>query len=329
MSSKYCEINRENPKLAIVVPCYNEEEVLDKTIATLRSVLSDLVSSRKISEESYMLFVDDGSRDQTWNIIVNHSKKFPVVKGIKLSRNRGHQIALIAGMQYAKDRCDCLVTIDADLQDDVDAIKQMVEKYIEGYDVVYGVKWERRADSFFKRFTAEFYYRIMNLFGVNLVFNHADFRLLSSKATRYLLEFKERNVFIRGLVPLVGLKSTSVYYKINERLGGKSKYTLRKMFSLAWDGITSFSILPLRVISIIGFFIFIVSIFMEIWVLVVKLFTDEALPGWASTVLPIYFIGGVQLLALGVVGEYIGKMYYEVKNRPLYFIEEVTWNAKD
>ncbi|MGQ9848329.1 MAG: glycosyltransferase family 2 protein, partial [Bacteroidales bacterium] len=275
--------------------------------------------------KSFLLFVDDGSQDKTWEIIESLSNENEHVKGIKLSRNQGHQIALVAGMEYAlNNKCDCLVSIDADLQDDVNAIEQMVAKYRQGYEIIYGVKSDRRKDSFLKRFTAESFYHLMNLFGVNLIFNHADFRLLSAKATEYLLQFTESNVFIRGMIPLIGLNSTFVYYEIKERFAGQSKYSFKKMLNLALDGITSFSVVPLRIISAIGFFTFMVSSLMGLYTLGIRLFTNDALPGWASTILPIYFIGGIQLLSLGVIGEYIGKIYIEAKRRPRYFIEKET-----
>lgn len=317
------------PTLAIVVPCYNEEAVLPETIKRLTSTLLHLVDSKKIAENSYALFVDDGSIDNTWGIIEASSRSNQFVKGIKLSRNQGHQNALAAGMEYVSDKCDCMVSIDADLQDDVSAIDDMVVKFLEGYEIVYGVKVNRDKDSWFKKFSAEAFYRLMRLFGANVVFNHADCRLMSKKALSYFLKFSESNLFIRGIIPLLGFKSCSVYYERKERLAGESKYPLKKMLSFAWDGITSFSIVPLRFITFVGFLVFMFSLVMGGIVLYTALFTKKAIQGWASTVLPIYFIGGIQLLALGIIGEYIGKIYKETKRRPRYFIEKVTENGKN
>jgi glycosyltransferase involved in cell wall biosynthesis len=317
------------PVLILVTPCYNEEEVLQETSKRLISILDELIKEKKISKNSCMIFVDDGSRDKTWDNIEYLSNKTKYIKGIKLSKNVGHQIALIAGMEYAVDKCDCLITLDVDLQDDVEAIKSMIVEYNSGYEVVYGVRSKREKDVFFKKFSAEMFYHVMKLLGVNIIFNHADYRLLSKRATMFLLSFQERNIFIRGLVPLIGLRSTSVYYERNERYSGESKYSLYKMLNFALDGITSFSIFPLRFISMIGFITFLTSILMIFYVFFVKFFTNKALPGWASTVLPIYFIGGIQLLSLGIIGEYLGKIYKETKRRPRYFIEKEALYEKD
>ncbi len=310
------------PLLALVVPCYNEEEVLGETYTQLKNVMEQLKATQRIKNESYLLFVDDGSKDDTWHIIQTLSIEDSYIKGIKLSKNEGHQNALLAGMQFVQDKCDCLISLDADLQDDVDAIKKMIEEYINGSEVVFGVRDDRSADTFTKKVTAEFYYRLMRFLGVDLLFNHADYRLLSSKALNFFLEFKERNLFIRGIVKKVGLKNSVVYYQRKERFAGESKYPFRKMFSFAWNGITSFSTVPLKLITFVGLIVSILSICMGIWAIALKLFTDNTIPGWSSTVLPIYFIGGVQLLSVGILGEYIGKIYEETKQRPYYFIEE-------
>ena len=306
-------------KLAIIVPCYNEEEILPKTVKTLLKTLQTLKDSNLISNNSEIVFVDDGSRDKTWDLIEKFAHIYQDVKGIKLSRNYGHQNALLAGL-FNTD-ANCYITIDADLQDDVSVIKDMVEKYKKGCDIVYGVRKERKTDSFFKKFTAEMFYKFMKIMGVDLIYNHADYRLLSRRAMESLKQFNEVNIFLRGIVPLIGYKSDTVYYDRLERTAGESKYPLKKMLSFAWEGITSFSIVPLRFISFIGMVVFLLSFIMSGWVLWQK-FNGHVIPGWASTVLPIYFIGGIQLLALGIIGEYIGKIYKETKRRPKYFIDK-------
>ncbi len=307
--------------LSIVVPCYNEEEVLEETASRLTGLLDRLAAEKKISAASKIYFVDDGSKDRTWELIAQLNETYPSVHGIKLSRNRGHQNALLAGLYTAEG--DALVSIDADLQDDVNVIEEMVERFHEGYEIVYGVRKERKTDSFFKRATAEGFYKIMHLMGVDIVFNHADYRLMSRRAVEELKHYHEVNLFLRAMVPMIGFKSTSVYYDRAERFAGESKYPLKKMLSFAWDGITSFSVVPLRLITTTGVLIFVMSIFISLWVLWIKLFTDDAVPGWASTVLPIYFIGGIQVFSIGIVGEYIGKMYMETKRRPRFIIETV------
>ncbi len=311
------------PTLAIVIPCYNEEEVLPETVKRLGELYTRLVNTHKILGKSYIVFVDDGSQDATWEMISSYADTYPFIKGIKLSKNEGHQHALLAGMAYAhRTHTDCMVSLDADLQQDPDAVEVMVEKYREGYEVVLGIREDRESDSFFKKMTAEGYYTLMHFMGVDIEFNHADYRLMSYKALSFFLQFKERNLFIRGMIKLIGLKTTKVYFKTTERFAGESKYTLKKMLSFAWSGITSFSLFPLKLITITGFIIFLGSIVLSLDVLYTVYFTNEAVPGWASTVLPLYFIGGIQLLALGVIGEYIGKIYAETKGRPHYFIEE-------
>lgn len=308
------------PCLSIVVPCYNEEEVLPETGRRLAALLQSLISSNKITPDSHVIFVDDGSRDQTWSLIRQLGTSDSHFKGVKLSANRGHQIALTAGLFAAEG--DAVVSIDADLQDDLAAIESMIDAYLNGFEVVYGVRKRREKDTFFKRSTAEGYYKLLNAMGVKIVFNHADYRLLSKRALQSLRQYTEINLFIRGLVPLLGFRSTVVEYDRAERFAGESKYPLKKMLALAVDGITSFSALPLRLISMLGLLVSFVSLFMVVWVLWTKLFTDDAIPGWASSVIPIYFLGGVQLLSIGVLGEYIAKIYFETKRRPRYFIEE-------
>jgi len=307
-------------QLSLILPCYNEEEVLEETSVKLLSLFNKLIESSKIDDNSTMYFIDDGSSDSTWHTIETLSKKNKHISGIKLSRNFGHQNALLSALLTVKG--DVIVSIDADLQDDISMIEKMIDQYNNGYDIVYGVKMKREADSAFKRITAESFYKVMHLMGVNIIYNHADFRLLSRRTIEHLKEYKEVNLFLRGLVPLVGYKSTTVSYDISERTAGESKYPLKKMLAFAWNGITSFSVTPLRFITAIGFILFISTLFLTVYSLWIALFTDEAVPGWASTVLPIYFLGGVQMLSIGIIGEYIGKIYLEIKARPRYIIEK-------
>lgn len=309
-------------RLVLVVPCYNEEEVFEETDRRLRAKLETLVAQDEIKDSSHILYVDDGSKDSTWQKIKSSSELNHYTKGLKLAKNVGHQNALIAGMEQASSVCDCLISLDADLQDDIDAIDEMLKRFKEGCEVVYGVRAKRSTDTFFKKVTAEAFYKLMLFMGVDIVFNHADYRLLSRRAVSNFSTFTERNAFIRGIVPLLGFKSAVVSYERNERFAGATKYPLRKMLSFAWDGISSFSVVPLRLITVIGFSICFFSFLMAFYILFVALFTDQAVPGWASTVTPIYFIGGVQLLSVGVLGEYIGKIYKEVKARPRYIIED-------
>lgn len=313
---------REVPKLAVIVPCYNEEQVLYETIKRLSVVLEDLISKNKIKKDSFILYIDDGSGDNTWNIVKYVGRQYSLVKGIRLSKNQGHQNALLAGMEYVEHKCDCLISIDADLQQDEKSMMHFTDSYVNGCDVVLGIRNDRMCDSFFKRATALGFYKLMNLMGVDIIKNHADYRLLSSKAIRMLLSFKEVNLFLRGLVLLIGLKTEYIYFDVKDRYAGKSKYTLKKMFAFAWDGITSFSVVPLRLITLIGFIVFFVSLIMGGSVLY-SVIANKTVQGWASTVLPIYFMGGIQLMCLGVIGEYIGKIYKETKRRPRYFIEDI------
>jgi glycosyltransferase involved in cell wall biosynthesis len=308
-------------KLGVVVPCFNEEAVLPETAARLQAMLEGLAARGSIEASSSIWFVDDGSRDDTWGVIESLARTDPRIRGIKLSRNQGHQRALLAGLLHAEG--DALVSIDADLQDDVGAIARMVELHLEGHDVVYGVRRRREKDTFFKRFTAEGYYRLLNAFGVEVVFNHADYRLLSRRALEALSGFSEVNLFLRGIVPLLGFRTASVEYDRAERFAGESKYPLRKMLSFAWEGITSFSALPLRLISMLGVAVFIAAVLVTAWVLWTRFFTNTAVPGWASTVLPIVMLGGLQILAIGVVGQYVAKIYLETKRRPRFFIDRI------
>ncbi len=313
-------------KLALVIPCYNEEGVLEETISRLTKILNNLIEKNKITTDSFILFVDDGSKDKTWEIIKSASKNNKFVRGIKLSKNQGHQNALWAGMEYVADKCDCLISLDADLQQDENKIEEFIDKFYRGADVVLGIRKDRRTDSFFKKITALIFYHMMRFLGVNILKNHADYRLLNNRANKAILKFSEVNLFLRGLVMEIGFKTDYVFFDVKERFAGKSKYSFKKMLNFAIDGITSFSIVPLRLISVLGIMIFMLSIIMSCYILYVALFTHKVVPGWASTVLPIYFLGGIQLLTLGIIGEYIGKIYKETKRRPRYFIEEETHN---
>ena len=316
------------PILYIVIPCYNEEQVLPVTAPMFLKKITDLAAAGKISENSRVLFVDDGSKDSTWEIISNLAKADTHYLGIRQSRNRGHQNAVLAGLMEAKDRCDITISIDCDGQDDLDAMDAMVEEYLNGCDIVYGVRSKRTTDTFFKRFTAESYYKLLKSMGVDAVYNHADYRLVSAKALAAFAEFKEVNLFLRGMFPLVGFKSTCVYYERHERLAGKSHYPLRKMLHLAFEGITSLSVKPLHIITGLGIGIAGLSFLGVLWSLIVAL-TGNSVPGWASTMCIVCFIGGIQLICLGVIGEYVGKIYMEVKARPRYIISERTEEDKE
>ena len=311
-----------NDILYLVIPCYNEEAVLHETAKQLLVKMNSMFDRGMISRESKIMFVNDGSRDKTWEIIRELHESNPIYSGVKLSRNKGHQNALLAGLMTAKQKADMAISLDADLQDDVDVIDKMVEKYYEGNDVVYGVRSARDTDTFFKKFTAEGFYKIMQAMGVEIVFNHADYRLMSKRALEGLSEFREVNLFLRGIVPLIGYKSDIVTYERHERFAGESKYPLKKMLAFATDGITSFSIKPIRMITTCGFLIFAISLIMLIYFLVVH-FMGRTVHGWTSTIVSIWAIGGLQLLAIGIVGEYIGKIYLETKARPKYIIETV------
>lgn len=308
------------PRLGIVVPCFNEEEVLPETARRLTALLQQMMTDGHVAAGSQIVFVDDGSRDRTWEMIERLAQSDTRVGGIKLSRNRGHQNALLAGL-YTCD-ADVLLSVDADLQDDIQVIPEMVHAYARGAQVVYGVRNNRASDGLFKRATAQTFYRLMSALGAESVYNHADFRLMSRRAIEALKTFREVNLFLRGMVPLIGFKSAIVYYTRSERFAGESKYPLRKMLALALDAVTSFSVAPLRFITAIGFLVFLLSVAMGLWTLWVKLFTDRAVPGWTSTLLPIYLLGGIQILCTGVLGEYLGKVYQETKARPRYIIEK-------
>ena len=315
------------PVLFIVIPCYNEEKVLPITSTMFLNKINELVSAGKIADSSRILFVNDGSKDKTWEIITRLAKTDPHYIGICQSRNRGHQNAVLAGLMEAKDKCDITISIDCDGQDDINAMDEMVDAYLDGCEVVYGVRSKRDTDTFFKRFTAEGFYKLLNWMGVEVVFNHADYRLLSNRVLREFANFKEVNIFLRGMFPLVGFKSTSVFYERNERIAGDSHYPLSKMLALAIDGITSLSIKPIRLITSLGMFVSIISFIGVIWTLIVH-FVGSGVAGWASMTSIICFLGGVQLISVGIIGEYIGKIYMEVKARPRYIISETTEEDK-
>ena len=308
-------------KLYLVIPCYNEEEVLSETSKRLREKYTALMNAGKIDADSKIVFVNDGSKDRTWEMICELHKADPVFRGICLSRNRGHQNALLAGLMTVKDECDAAISLDADLQDDIGAIDAMVDKYAEGFEVVYGVRSSRKKDTFFKRTTAQGFYKVMRAMGVETVYNHADYRLMSRRALEALSEFEEVNLFLRGIVPLVGFKSTEVTYERGERFAGESKYPLKKMLAFATEGITSMSVKPIRMIASLGILVFLFSIGVLIYS-VIRKFTGYTVPGWAFLAVSIWALGGVQLLAIGVIGEYIGKIYLETKGRPRYIISE-------
>lgn len=317
----------ERPILYIVIPCYNEEQVLPITSKLFLEELNDLISKNKISDDSRIMFVNDGSKDTTWNIIKRLSEEDNHFIGICQSRNRGHQNAVLAGLMESKDQCDITISIDCDGQDDIKAMEAMVDAYANGAEVVYGVRSKRDTDTFFKRFTAESFYKLLNKMGVEVVYNHADYRLISSRVLEEFAKFKEVNLFLRGLIPLVGFNSTSVYYERHERIAGESHYPLSKMLGLAFDGITSLSIKPLTIITSLGLVVSLISFIGVIWT-IVSHFYGATVSGWASTTCIVCFLGGVQLISIGVLGEYVGKIYMEVKHRPRFIISERTYNAK-
>ena len=316
------------PRLIIVIPCYNEQEVLQITAPMFLEKIRSLSAAGRITEDSRIMFVDDGSKDRTWEIITKLAEQDEHYIGIAQSRNRGHQNAVLAGLMEAKDMCDITISIDCDGQDDINAMDGMVDAYHEGCEIVYGVRSKRDTDTFFKRFTAESFYKLLNSMGAEVVYNHADYRLISSRALQELAKFKEVNIFLRGMVPLVGFKSTSVYYERSERAAGKSHYPLSKMLGLAFDGITSLSIKPIKMIIAMGIIVAIISFIGIIWA-VVEAILGKTASGWASTTCIICFLSGVQLISVGVIGEYIGKIYMEVKHRPRYIISEKTWEKHD
>lgn len=318
----------ERPILYIVIPCYNEEQVLPITSKLFLEELNDLISKNKISDDSRIMFVNDGSKDTTWNIIKGLSEEDKHFVGICQSRNRGHQNAVLAGLMESKDQCDITISIDCDGQDDIKAMEAMVDAYANGAEVVYGVRSKRDTDTFFKRFTAESFYKLLNKMGVEVVYNHADYRLISSRVLEEFAKFKEVNLFLRGLIPLVGFNSTSVYYERHERIAGESHYPLSKMLGLAFDGITSLSIKPLTIITSLGLVVSLISFIGVIWT-IVSHFYGATVSGWASTTCIVCFLGGVQLISIGVLGEYVGKIYMEVKHRPRYIISERTKNCDE
>lgn len=307
--------------LYLVVPCYNEEEVLKDSAQKLKEVMMSMIDSHLINIDSRIIFVNDGSMDLTWKIIETLYNEEKIFGGINLTRNRGHQNALLAGLETVKNDCDMVISLDADLQDDIDVIEQMVQAYYKGYDVVYGVRNDRKKDSFFKRNTAQLFYRLTNKIGGELIYNHADFRLMSKRAIEGLMEFGEVNLFLRGIVPLIGYPSTKIEYERKERLAGKSKYPIGKMFSFAIEGITSLSIRPMRIVTILGFLVFVCSMVMLVYVLV-SYFTGHVVAGWSSILVSVWVIGGILLLSMGIMGEYIGKIYLETKKRPRYIVEK-------
>ncbi len=308
--------------LYIVVPCYNEQEVLPETSKRLQDKINQLITENKIKKNSRIMFVNDGSKDDTWRLICGLCRKNPVFSGVNLSRNRGHQNALLAGIATAVKYCDMVVTMDADLQDDINAIDRMIDAFYAGNDIVYGVRSSRKKDTAFKRGTAHFFYKFMSLLGADIVYDHADYRLLSKRAAENLLEFEEVNLFLRGIVPMIGFQSTKVEYERGERFAGKSKYPLSKMIAFAFEGITSLSVKPIRMITMGGLFICIISLIMLIKSFV-DYFNGNVVPGWASIMVSIWVLGGLQIFAIGIIGEYIGKTYLETKKRPKYIIESV------
>lgn len=310
-----------NTKLSIVVPCYNEEEVLPETNSRLLALMKEMQELGLVSPDSFVYYVDDGSRDKTWELISKFNQQNACIRGVKLSRNRGHQNALIAGLFNADG--EAIVSIDADLQDDIHVIKDMIYKFNEGCEIVYGVRSSRDTDTFFKRVTAQLYYKLLKIMGVDIIYNHADYRLMSKRVIDCLKDFNEVNLFLRGIIPQLGFNTAIVYYERGERFAGESKYPLSKMLALAADGITSFSVVPLRMITWIGLGVSLASLAMVVWIFVAKFALEATIPGWASTVLPIYFIGGIQLLSIGILGEYLSKVYMETKQRPRFFIEEI------
>lgn len=316
------------PTVYFVIPCYNEEAVLPETCYRLTEKLESMLGKKLIGKESRILFVDDGSKDKTWELIAQYNRGNPWVEGVKLAHNRGHQNALLCGLMTAMPQCDAAISMDADLQDDIDALDQFVTKFQDGCDVVYGVRNKRDTDTWFKRTTAEGFYKVMKLLGVDVVFNHADYRLMSKRALEGLSEYKEVNLFLRGIVPLIGYRSDYVYYDRHERFAGESKYPLKKMLSFALDGITSFSVKPLKLISNLGILISVLSIFGLLYALI-SYFAGVTVSGWTAIVCSIWLLGGLQMLCLGVVGGYIGKIYSEVKARPRFRVETYLENKQE
>lgn len=307
-------------ELSVIVPCYNERAVLSETVRRLVALLESMIVRGTVAAESRIYFIDDGSSDQTWRLIEQAARSHALVKGIKLSRNCGHQLALLAGLLTVPG--DIVVSVDADLQDDLDAIHEMIREHKAGADIVFGVRSKRDTDTLFKRLSAELYYRFLRWLNVDIIFNHADYRLMSRRSLAALAEFKEVNIFLRGIIPQLGFPTAIVYFERRERFAGETKYPLKKMLALAWNGVTSFSAAPLRFITAIGIIIAFASFAVTVWAISIRLFTSRAVPGWASTVVPMYFLGGIQLLSIGIVGEYVAKIYSETKRRPRYIIEK-------
>lgn len=306
----------------LVIPCYNEQEVLEETNKRLRDKMRRMMDAGQVAPESKIMYVDDGSKDDTWKLIARFNEQDSMVQGVKLSRNRGHQNALLAGLMTAKDQCDCVISLDADLQDDIEVLDEFIQKFEEGCDIVYGVRKKRDTDSAFKRGSAQAFYKFMRFMGVDIIYNHADYRLLSRRALLSLEEFGEVNLFLRGIVPQIGYKTGVVEYERHERFAGESKYPLKKMLAFAFDGVTSFSIKPIRMITILGLVIFLVSLVMLVYSLY-RFATGNTLIGWTSTIMSVWLLGGLQLMAIGIIGEYIGKTYMETKKRPKYIIETI------
>ncbi|WP_305862928.1 glycosyltransferase family 2 protein [Helicobacter cholecystus] len=319
-------ISNPPPLLAIVVPCYNEEEVLQTTIYTLDKKLATLIQEKKIHSDSFLCFVDDGSADKTWDLLIEHLHKRNIA--IKLSKNFGHQNALLAGLQEVVNRCDCCISIDGDLQQDEDKIDEFIKKYTDGAEIVLGIRRDRNTDGLFKKLTAYLFYSIMSLMGAKTLRNHADYRLMGRRSIEALLRFGEKNLFLRGLIFELGFSIATVDFDVRERFAGKSKYSISKMFSFAWNGIASTSVVPLRVVGFVGILVCVISLCLGVYALFTSIFLKTNIPGWASTVIPMYFLGGIQLFSLGIIGEYIGKIYTETKNRPRYIIEERFFNEQ-
>ena len=316
-------MNLKVPILGIILPCYNEQEILEISLKKLSELVIDLKDRNIICQSSFIVLVNDGSKDKTWEIISNLTDKNESIFGIKLSRNFGHQNALLAGFEYANSKSDCIITIDADLQDDISVIDDMIVAFKEGNHIVYGVRKERKTDKFFKKQTALLFYKIMKILGVEIIYNHADYRLTSKEVIRQFSRFEEVNLFLRGIFPLIGFKQKNVYYDRLERIAGETKYPLKKMLAFALEGITSFSIRPLRIVTSLGILTFLISVLLALYSLYSYLY-KETIPGWTSITLPIYFISGIQLLCIGILGEYIGRLYKETKKRPRYIIEQIT-----
>jgi glycosyltransferase involved in cell wall biosynthesis len=314
----------ESMRLGLVIPCYNEEEVLAETTKRLAKLFEMMIESGEIDSDSFICYVDDGSKDRTWELIEKFSNEFSYFRGIKLSRNFGHQNALIAGLMQLKELADALISMDADLQDDIMLVREFVSKYKDGYHVVYGVREDRSKDTGFKRNSAELFYTLQSYMGVESVHNHADYRLLSQKALNALAKFKEINLFLRGIVPLIGFRSCNIYYKRDERFAGETKYSLKKMLFFALDGIASFSVMPLRFITATGFILFIFSLMMILWIMFDKFVLDGTVQGWASMMTSIYFLGAIQIMSIGIIGEYVGRIFQQVKERPRYIIDRET-----